>query len=85
MPRKARIYASGALHHGNQRDALQNISFKLYISESYYLRGVPQITQLSDSDAKMLGLSKDMKLRWCYPQHDVFLEFHRQNVFKNDE
>jgi len=40
--------------------------------------------QLSDDDANALGISRSMKLRWCYPQHEDFLEYHRDNVFRKD-
>ncbi len=40
--------------------------------------------QLTESDKKVLGLSDGMKLRWCYPQHDVFLEYHRYHIFKKE-
>lgn len=40
--------------------------------------------QLNDKDSQVLGISKSMKLRWCYSQHNHFFEFHRKNVFRND-
>ncbi|MFW1372944.1 HNH endonuclease [Vibrio parahaemolyticus] len=41
----------------------------------------PQFTQ---EDASALGISPSMKLRWCYPEHEKFLKYHRDNVFRFD-
>lgn len=41
--------------------------------------------QFSDEDAAALGISHAMKLRWCYPQHEEFLEYHRSKVLRRDE
>lgn len=41
--------------------------------------------QIDSSDIKALGLVRDMKLRWCYSQHNIFLEYHREHVFKSTE
>jgi len=41
--------------------------------------------QLSVLDKKELGLLEGMKLRWCYPQHDAFLEYHRNHILKKEK
>lgn len=40
--------------------------------------------QLSELDANAMGISQSMKLRWCYPQHEEFLAYHRSQVFRAD-
>lgn len=40
--------------------------------------------QFSEEDAAALGISRSMKLRWCYPQHEEFLEYHRTKVLRTD-
>lgn len=40
--------------------------------------------QFSDEDASALGISRSMKLRWCHPQHEEFLEYHRKKVLRVD-
>lgn len=40
--------------------------------------------QISETDAISLGISQSMKLRWCYPQHEKFLSYHRKHVFRAD-
>ncbi len=44
--------------------------------------GILLSPQLHVSDAKALGLHENMKLRWCYPQHEEYLKFHRENFFR---
>jgi len=41
--------------------------------------------QFKDDDARALGISPSMQLRWCYPQHNEFLEYHRINVLRTDD
>ena len=41
--------------------------------------------QLTKEDCQYLGIISDMKLRWCYPQHEEYLGFHRNNVYKSDK
>jgi hypothetical protein len=47
--------------------------------------GIMFSPQIESNDIDALGLSEDMKLRWCYSQHNIFLEYHRKHVFKSDE
>ena len=38
--------------------------------------------RLSDSTIKIFGLSNDMKLRWIEDTHKGFLQYHRENIFR---
>lgn len=36
----------------------------------------------SDEDAKSFGITRSMKLRWCFSQHENFLNFHRSKILR---
>jgi predicted restriction endonuclease len=38
--------------------------------------------RLSDSTIKIFGLSNDMQLRWIEDTHKGFLQYHRENIFR---
>ncbi|MEZ8237525.1 MULTISPECIES: HNH endonuclease [Vibrio] len=40
--------------------------------------------QLTSNDVEKLNISPTMKLRWCFPQHDHFLQYHRKHIFRKD-
>ena len=41
--------------------------------------------QLGADAARALGIAADMKLRKVYPQHHVYLAYHRQHVFRDHD
>lgn len=40
--------------------------------------------QLEENDQLKIGLSPEMQLRKLYPQHETFLQYHRESVFRSD-
>ncbi len=40
--------------------------------------------QFSEADANAIGITPSMKLRWCFPKHKEFLDYHRSQVFRAD-
>lgn len=40
--------------------------------------------QFTDSEAHVMGIKRSMRLRWCYPQHEEFLAYHRSQIFRAD-